>query len=1168
VGTRLTFGILGPLEVKHGATPVRVGGPRQRALLALLLCHANRVVSRDQLIDELLSDQPAGSAERMLRVHVSRLRKALSEAEDAGEPRLRARPPGYVLHVSPGELDLDRFDDLTAAGRQALAGGDPASAAALLREAESLWRGRPLADLESESFTRSEVQRLEALRLGLVEDRIEADLAVGRHTALCSELERLAAEHPLHERLRGQLMLALYRSGRQADALDSYRAARSLLVEELAVEPGPQLRRLQRAILHHDPALDLPSPQTQPQSGPEGGSPPVVPAAASEPARHPAAPGRRHWSRRAALAAGVAIALAGIAAFVPLSRHATSAMPLNANLLALVSPTNGAVQATVPLHAPPTDVAAGAGSLWAAEASAGLVVRIDPARHAVAATIPVGTNPSRIATGGGQVWVLDPADRTVSRIDPRTDTVAQTISLPSRPSDLLLSAGSLWVSSQDAGTVAKIDPGSGRIVSAARTGGDPGGLAAADSAVWVATDRTGTVVQIDPRTGTAAKAIRVGDAPAVAAGGAAGLWVLDPLDATVSHVDPRHGAVTATVALGGTPAAMVQSGGGIWIADGQHGTLLRVAAGDAVVTRFQLGEHLTALTAADGGLWAAIAAAGPSHRGGTLTSMTSYAVIDTIDPAAGTSNNVAPTQFFGLVNDGLVTLDHAAGPDGSRLVPDLALALPEPADHGRSYTFRLRPGIRYSTGAFVRPSDVTRSFQRLFANGGSGVTYYQALLGATACEKAPQTCDLSRGIAADDRAGTVTFHLTRPDPDFLYKLTLAYADVLPAATPLRQAGTPLPATGPYLISRYLPGRELLLIRNPYFREWSAAAQPAGYPDQIRIRLDLGPAAGTAAVARGEADFMPNLGRNPGGTGYFAQHHSQVRVNPVLITGFMFLNVRTPPFDDVRVRQAVNLALDRGLVVDDYGGPVAAQPTCQILPPDLAGYRRYCPYTRGPSADGAWRAPDLTRARRLVAASGTAGMPVTVWDIIEPPGTVNETRVTVAMLRQLGYRASLRLLPESTYFAYTNDSRNRAQVVDGGWSADYASADTFIGKLACSYFAPGDGQATTDASEFCDPAVDRQITGAAALQATDPRAAATRWAQLDRQLTDQAVFLPTVTPNEVDLLSHRVGNYEYNPVWGVLVDQLWVRLGRPPATAGRPSRSSGQAASVGCSINAG
>ena len=256
MGSRLEFRILGPLEVRLNAAPVRVGGPKQRALLAVLLCHANRVVSRDQLIDELLGDHPAGSAEPVLHVQISRLRKALADGDP--EPRLLARPPGYLLRVEDGELDLQAFEQRVTDGRQALEQGDPGRAAVLLREAESLWHGRPLADLEFEPFARFEVQRLEGCRLAAVEDRIEAELALGRHGALCPELERLVAEHPLRERLRGQLMLALYRSGRQAEALETYRAGRSLLAEELAVEPGPQLKQLQLAILGHDTALQLP----------------------------------------------------------------------------------------------------------------------------------------------------------------------------------------------------------------------------------------------------------------------------------------------------------------------------------------------------------------------------------------------------------------------------------------------------------------------------------------------------------------------------------------------------------------------------------------------------------------------------------------------------------------------------------------------------------------------------------------------------------------------------------------------------------------------------------------------------------------------------------------------------------------------------------------------
>jgi DNA-binding SARP family transcriptional activator/WD40 repeat protein len=254
VGARLQFSILGPLEVRRNGAILAVGGPRQRALLALFLCNSNRVLSRDRLIEELLTDEPGRSPERVVRVQVSRLRKALTNGDD--DPRLLARPPGYVLRVEAGELDLHAFEALAGDGRAALQHEDAARAAALLREAETLWRGRPLADLEFEPFARFEVQRLEELRLLALEDRIEAELALGRHAALCPELATLTSEYPLRERLRGQLMLALYRSGRQADALAVYRQTGEMLREELGLDPSRMLQELEHSILVQDASLD------------------------------------------------------------------------------------------------------------------------------------------------------------------------------------------------------------------------------------------------------------------------------------------------------------------------------------------------------------------------------------------------------------------------------------------------------------------------------------------------------------------------------------------------------------------------------------------------------------------------------------------------------------------------------------------------------------------------------------------------------------------------------------------------------------------------------------------------------------------------------------------------------------------------------------------------
>ena len=259
----MEFRLLGPLEVIEGERSLALGGVKPRSLLALLLLHANEVVSADRLIDQLWGDEPPATAAKSVQVHVSRLRKEL------GEGRLVTRAPGYLLQVEPSELDLARFEQLLGDAR----GADPENAGQKLRQALALWRGNALADLEYEPFAQIEIARLEELRQAALEQRIDADLATGSHTELVGELEALVVEHPLRERLRCQLLLALYRSGRQAEALEAYRVGRAHLSEELGLEPSQELRQLEQAILRHDPALDL---AKEPAAAPERRRRPIV----------------------------------------------------------------------------------------------------------------------------------------------------------------------------------------------------------------------------------------------------------------------------------------------------------------------------------------------------------------------------------------------------------------------------------------------------------------------------------------------------------------------------------------------------------------------------------------------------------------------------------------------------------------------------------------------------------------------------------------------------------------------------------------------------------------------------------------------------------------------------------------------------------------------------
>jgi DNA-binding SARP family transcriptional activator len=273
-----TYGILGPIELRAGDRRVPAGGPRQLALLAYLLLHANRAVSNDQLQDALWGDDGAGAL-KAVQMAVARLRKTLEPLQPV--PALRTVSGGYLLTVAPGELDAEAFEAGVAQGRARLGAGDPAGASDAFHAALALWRGPPLAEVAFADFARSEIKRLEELRLGALESRIDADLALGRHAALVGELEQLSAEHPERERTCAQLMLALYRAGRAGDALEAYHRIGTHLAAELGLAPGPALQALHRAIVEQSPSLRLePSGAVAAVDVPAFALPPAVTAGA------------------------------------------------------------------------------------------------------------------------------------------------------------------------------------------------------------------------------------------------------------------------------------------------------------------------------------------------------------------------------------------------------------------------------------------------------------------------------------------------------------------------------------------------------------------------------------------------------------------------------------------------------------------------------------------------------------------------------------------------------------------------------------------------------------------------------------------------------------------------------------------------------------------------
>jgi YVTN family beta-propeller protein len=1128
---RLEFCVLGPLEVRRDGVPLTLGGAQQRAVLAVLLAQAGATVSVDRVSDTLWGEHPPAGFVTSVQTYVFRLRELLEPGRARGAPAqlLVTEPGGYRLHLDGHAVDAARFEDLAAKGARVLDRGDPAEAQRLLDRALALWRGDVLADLTTYGFVESYAAGLEELRLTALERRAEAALALGRHDSALPQLRHLVSQHPLRERLRAKLMLALYRSGRQSEALSTYQDLRVVLRDQLGVDPSQPVQDLHVAILSHDPSLDW----TSPQAGP----PPLL-APADIVA---AAPSARSWSRSrlvtAVVAAG-ALMLAGTTLAVKLHTKTVAAVALSANSVGEISP-EGVVTAAIPVGTNPLGLAYGAGSLWVTNRSDNSVWRLDPRTKSVIQRIEVGLSPEAVAVSRTDVWVANFGDGTVSRINVESMTQTRRIHVGTHPEAVAVGPHGVWVALSGDNAIRRIDPVTNSVDQPIPAGDGPDGIAIDGTTVWVANGRDGTVLHFDVQTGEQVSSpIHVGSGPRGIVVSGKDVWVANQLSTNVSRID-RTTWSSHTIEVGDGPGFVAAGLDGVWVSAQYSGRLTRIDPHTEGVTGYTLAGSPRGVATDGHRVWVA---AGPladgSHYGGTLTIAAERPVAtDTgIDPADAYNLPVVNAQR--LVYNGLVSLAYGST-DSQVLVPNLATTLPEPSDGRTTYTFTLRPGIRYSNGTAVRASDFVLGLRRALTLTGGNPGFFAGIKGGQHCINDPRACDLSAGVTTDDRQRRVTFHLQAPDPEFLYKLGYFVYPSPPGTPATRVTTVPIPGTGPYEMANVTKDQVFELRRNPFFHRWSFAAQPDGYPDVIRWLPVSNTQDAVAAVDNGRADlaWLTPLGDRRHSAALIErlsdEHPKQLHKDVLAATGFMSLYTASPPFNSVLARRALNYAVDRRRLVNLNGGPLVARPSCQTLPPGFPAQTPYCPYTSGPH-DGQYHGPDLAKAHQLVTASGTKGARVSIYSLANDLAAPFEEYVG-QVLGDLGYRVSVKELPNTPANAdWLYNPAHHVQVLSGGWIADYPSPANFYDNLY------GCGVAHSYPNLYCNRAIDAQAAVAHSLEDAQPGEALRKWGEVDHALSRDAVDLFTTTTYDWYYTSPRARNFQSSQLFGPALSQVWVQ----------------------------
>jgi peptide/nickel transport system substrate-binding protein len=525
------------------------------------------------------------------------------------------------------------------------------------------------------------------------------------------------------------------------------------------------------------------------------------------------------------------------------------------------------------------------------------------------------------------------------------------------------------------------------------------------------------------------------------------------------------------------------------------------------------------------------------HKGGTLKLLAKSSA-GTLDPQV---NYTLPFwQLYQATYDGLLAFTKGGGNSAFVVVPDIASNLPTPTNGGKKWVFHIRRGIKFSNGKEVTPNDVVASFRRIFkVKSPTSGTFYAGIVGADKCLKSPANCTLDGGVVADNKNWTVTINLVAPDSEFKYRLAIPHAVIVPADSPPTDAGTkPIPTTGPYYFASYNPNKLLVMKRNPYFHEWSHAAQPAGYPDEITQSYGLTVEAQITAIENGQYDWTveaPPADRlNEMGTKYA----SQVHVEPLTAFWYATMNTRLPPFTSLKARQAFNYAIDRNAAIKIFGGHNLGITSCQVLPVGFPGHVDYCPYTKNPGTR--WSAPDLAKARKLVEESGTKGEQVGVYAADDE---VNKSMAVYlqSVLNSIGYKAVVKPISLNIFFTYAQNTKNKVQVSVQQWYQDYPAASDFLYVLfGCESFHPG-SDSSINIAGFCDKKINADMHHALDVAVTNEKLANDKlWPKIDREVTDQAPMASLFNPKHIDFVSKRVGNFTFSKQFYWLVSQSWVK----------------------------